>query len=61
MTKKTLLEESFEEWKDRTGGTRDEWRRLTVGEWDRIRASLIASGHWHDGQSCATAKCKTAA
>jgi hypothetical protein len=57
MLKQTSLEESFQEWQARTGGTRAEWSQITVAEWDRIVASLKESGHWHDGKSCAAAKC----
>lgn len=55
--KRTSMEESFQEWKLRTEGTREEWLRSTAAEWERIVASLKESGHWHDGKSCAEAKC----
>ena len=56
---KTLFEQSYEEWAYSTKGSRAEWRRISVAEWARIQASLIASGHWHDGRSCHEAKCGT--
>jgi len=37
--KQTLLEESFEDWQARTHGSRDDWRRATVAEWDRLEAA----------------------
>ena len=55
--KKTLFEQSFEDWAQATGGTRSEWSQATTAEWDRIRSSLIGAGHWHEGLSCAAAKC----
>jgi len=62
--KKTLFEQSYEEWAYVTYGSsehrshaRAEWRKLCVAEWARIEASLIATGHWHDGKTCREAKC----
>ena len=55
--KKTLLDESFQEWSARTGGDWELWCLVVNSEWDRIQASLTAAGHWHDGQTCAAAKC----
>jgi hypothetical protein len=56
-TAKTLFEKSYEEWRADTGGSRREWTATCVAEWDRIRASLVRTGHWHDGIPCALAWC----
>lgn len=57
MSQRTMFEMSFQEWNSANGGSRAEWERASAAEWERIRSSLIASGHWHDGKSCAEVKC----
>jgi hypothetical protein len=62
---KTLFEQSFGEWCVETNNlhtspeAQKEWTRLCTTEWARIYSSLVTAGHWHEGKSCAEARCKT--
>jgi hypothetical protein len=57
MHTKGFFEQSYEEGHVATGGTRAAWSQLGAAEWDRIRTSLIAGGHWHEGRSCSEVRC----
>jgi hypothetical protein len=54
MLDEGLYAQSFEEWRKRTNGSREEWRRVCASLWAKIKVQP----HYHAGRACREVKCE---